>query len=60
MSREPYLAAHDALIAEYIESHPDATWSHAYEATRDDAYGRMQEDLAAGADYARMKTKDRL
>ena len=60
MSKELYIVSHEQLIEEYMEENPDCDWSKAYELTADDAYGRMRENLADIADYARMKAKDRL
>lgn len=51
MSREHFTAAHEELIAEYLETHPEATDAEAYEATADGAYDRMTDNLADMADY---------
>lgn len=58
MSKELFMDAHEQLIEEYLEKHPDADWSEAYEKTADMAYGRMRDNLADRADYLRMKEKD--
>lgn len=58
MSKELFIAAHEALIDEYLEEHPLRTWQEAYEATADKANDRMVERLAAHADYLRDKRKE--
>lgn len=52
MSKDLYLACHEALIEEYLEEYPGADEDQAYEATADKAYERMQDDLADKADAA--------
>lgn len=59
MSKEQYMAAHEQLIAEYLDLHPDATDSEAYEKTADAAYDLMRERIADVADYQRMMMKER-
>lgn len=56
--KELYIDAHNDLIEEWLEDHPDATWSAAYEATADAAYGRATERLADAADNARKAQKE--
>lgn len=58
MSKELFMDAHEQLVEEYLEKHPDADWSEAYEKTADIAWGRMTENLAARGDYLRMKHKE--
>lgn len=58
MSKELYMAAHEELMERYLEEHPDADWSEAYERTADGAYDRMRDNLAAKADYLRMRAKE--
>ena len=58
MSKELFIAAHEELIEEYLEAHPDATWSQAYEATGDAAYNRMRDKFADAADRLRMERKE--
>ena len=60
MSKEWFMAAHEALVEEYLEAHPDADWSEAYEATADGAWGRMRDNMADRADYYRQARKDGL
>lgn len=59
MSKELYIAAHEAEVEAYLEAHPDADWSEAYEATADRAYNRMREDLADRADALKDRLRDR-
>lgn len=58
MSKEWFMAAHEQLIAEYLDAHPDADEEEAYEATADAAYGRMQDMIADRGDYLRMRAKE--
>lgn len=58
MSKEQFMAAHEQLVTEYLDAHPDADWSEAYENTADYAYGRMIESLADRADQMRQLRKD--
>ena len=58
MSKELYMAAHEELVEQYLEAHPEATWSEAYEATADGAYSRMTDRLADAADHYRQLRKD--
>jgi predicted metal-dependent hydrolase len=48
MSKELYIACHEALIEEYLEENglDDDHYQAAYEATADAAYGRMQDVIA--------------
>lgn len=58
MSKELFMAAHDQLIEEYMEAHPEASEHEAYEKTADNAYGRMTDNLADRIDYYRMLKKE--
>lgn len=58
MSKEWFIAAHEDLIAEYLDEHPDATEDEAYEATADGAWDRMADNMAAAGDAARQAWKD--
>ncbi len=60
MSKKHYIQAHEALVEEYMNAHPDADWTEAYEATSDHAYGRMIDNLADRADQMRQLRKDGL
>lgn len=58
MSKEIYIAAHEELIEEYLESHPDADWNEAYEKCADAAYDRYRDKFADMVDAARQRAKD--
>jgi len=58
MSKELYIAAHEELIEEYMEEHPSATWSQAYEATADGAWQKAVSKLADAIDHRRMRLKE--
>jgi hypothetical protein len=58
MSKELFMAAHEQLVEEYLEAHPDADWNEAYEATADKAYDRMRDNLADRADALKQRMKD--
>lgn len=58
MSKELFMAAHEQLVAEYLDKHPNATWNQAYEATADGAYEHMRESLADRIDTLRQREKD--
>ena len=60
MSKEHFMAAHEELVEEYLEQHPEADWSEAYERTSDAAYGRMTDRLADHADTLRQRRKEGL
>ena len=58
MSKELFMAAHEQLVDEYLEAHPEASWDEAYEATADGAWDRLRDNLADRADYLRQARKD--
>lgn len=58
MTKEWFMAAHEQLIEEYLEEHPDATEDEAYEKTADFAYDRMTDNMAAAGDSLRDALKD--
>lgn len=58
MSKEWFEAAHDELIEEYLEQHPEADWQRAYEATAGAAYERMTDNMAAAADWQHDRMKE--
>lgn len=60
MSKEHFMAAHETLVEEYLDEHPDATWEQAYEATADGAWDRMRDRLADMADDYRQRRKEGL
>lgn len=58
MSKEIYIAAHEELIGEYLERHPNATEAQAYDITADAAYDRYRDKYADMVDRARQRAKD--
>ena len=56
--KELFIEAHEELIAEYLEAHPNATEAQAYDACADGAYDRMRDKYADMADMAVMRAKD--
>lgn len=56
--KEQFIAAHEALVEEYMESHPGVTWEQAYDRCADGAYDRMRDNMADRADNARMIAKE--
>ncbi len=57
MSKEHFIQAHEELIEQYLERHPNATEAEAYDKTADGAYDRMTDRLADMADRARDRAK---
>ena len=57
MSKEWFMDAHEQLIEEYMDEHPEATDAEAYEKTADAAYERMIDNMAAAADAERDRRK---
>jgi hypothetical protein len=58
MSKELFMAAHDELIDEYMEQHPNASWGEAYERTADRADARYRDKAADMVDRVRQRRKD--
>jgi hypothetical protein len=58
MSKELYIAAHEELIEQYLEVHPEATEAEAYDRTADGAYDRYRDKYADMADAAKQRAKD--
>ena len=56
--RELYIQAHEELIAEYLEKHPNITEAEAYDLTADKAYDRYRDKFADLVDQARQRKKD--
>ena len=56
--RELYIQAHEELIAEYLENHPNATEVQAYDLMADKAYDRYRDKFADQVDQARQRKKD--
>lgn len=60
MSKELFMACHEALVEEYLDENSldDGHWHEAYEATADKAYDRMRDMLADRADDIRKYGRD--
>jgi len=56
--KELWIAAHEELITEYLEAHPEATEAEAERATEDAAYTRMQSKYEDMIDRAWQAHKD--
>ena len=50
MSKELYIQAHEQLIEEYLSEHQTASENEAYEATADQAWNKMADNMADMAD----------
>lgn len=57
MSKELFIAAHEELVEQYLNDHPEANWSEAYERTADAAYDRMRDKFADMVDAAKERRK---
>ena len=57
MSKELWIAAHEALIEEYMEAHPHASYVEASDATADFAQDRVIDRIAAMADSLKERAK---
>ena len=55
--KELFINAHEELIEEYLQAHPEADWSEAYEKTADSAYERYKDKFAAMCDEAKDRRK---
>jgi hypothetical protein len=58
MSKDLFIAAHEELVNEYLDKHPNAKWGDAYDKTADAAYGRYRDKFADMVDAARQRAKD--
>jgi hypothetical protein len=58
MSKEWFIEAHEREVADYMDRHPNASWSDAYDRTADRAYDRMRDEMADAADAIRQRRKD--
>tara|TARA_R110000868_G_C10778169_1_gene755296 strand:+ start:442 stop:627 length:186 start_codon:yes stop_codon:yes gene_type:complete len=58
MSKELFIDAHEELIGEYLERHPDATEAEAYDRTADRAWDRATDKMADMADTLRKRAKE--
>lgn len=59
MSKELFMSAHEELIDEYLEDHPECDWNTAYELMSDRAWDRMTDRLADKVDHYRDIQKER-
>lgn len=56
--KELFIEAHEELIAEYLDDHPNATEQQAYDLTADAALDRMSDMLGDRIDAAHDRMKD--
>lgn len=56
--KELYLQAHENLIENYLQRHPNSTWDEAYSRTADGTYDAMQDRLADMADFEKTRRKE--
>lgn len=57
MSKELWIRAHEQLVDEYLEAHPEADWTEAYEATTGMVDARVTDKIANMIDEARDRAK---
>jgi hypothetical protein len=57
MSKELWIAEHEKLVEEYMDEHPEADWSEAYERTADKVDARLADRIADMIDEARDRRK---
>ena len=57
MSKEIFIAAHEELIEQYMNDHPDAEWDEAYEKTLEAVDARYRDKFADMVDAARLRAK---
>ena len=57
MSKELYLDAHEELVAEMLETHPEMDEAKAYDMTADAAMDRMTDKYAGMIDRAHDRAK---
>jgi hypothetical protein len=58
MSKEWFIEAHEREVADYMDRHPNASWTQAYDRTADRAFDRMRDEMADAADMHRQRVKD--
>lgn len=58
MSKELFIAAHEQLIEEYLDAHPEATEAEACKATEDRIDDRYRDNFADMVDAVRQRAKD--
>jgi len=57
MIKDIFIAAHEELVNEYLDRHPQASQEEAYEKTGNLVYDRYREKFAGLVDDARQKAK---
>ena len=60
MSKDAFIAAHEALVEEYLDANPDVSWEEAYDITADAAWRRVRKAMADRADRIRQLRKEGL
>ena len=58
IGKDLFMRAHQQLVDEFLEAHPLADESYAYELMADRAHDRMIDNIAAMADYAKDRAKE--
>jgi hypothetical protein len=57
--KDLFIQAHEELVNEYLEAHPNADWTEAYESVSDEAaLERYRDKYADLVDKARMMAKE--
>ena len=57
MIKELWIEEHEKLVEEYLNDHPEAEWSEAYERTADLVDDRLRDRIADMIDEARDRMK---
>ena len=58
MGKDAWIAAHEELIEEFLESHPDIGYDAAYDLTGHFVDDRLADHFASQLDHARMMSKE--
>ena len=58
MCKELFLDAHEGLVAEMLEAHPEMDEAKAYDITADAAYDVMVDRMADAAEFAHDRARD--
>jgi hypothetical protein len=56
--KDLYIAAHEELVGEYLEDHPEASEAEAYDLCADRAYDHMVDRLADRGDHERKRRRE--
>jgi len=59
MSKEKFIEAHEELMEEYLEIHPNADFTEAYEETSDQVYIRYRDNWLSHVDQIIDEYKER-